>query len=446
MYILHIMTENRLLQNSGFNDDGFGRIRVSNPTTLYEVHFPYNKQPQKIEEIISGSGISTHINGLSYINMSVSGSNGSVIRQSREYIPYQPGKSKLILLSGVLGNTNLSSNITTRIGHFDSYDNKTSEPDPIGNGHFFEMVGNAITPVINVVERSFYNNSKGWGYENRIAQSNWNIDMLNGRGQSYIKIDFTKNNVFVIDMQWLGVGQVRMGIYSNNQIYYCHIFNVRNRPSTFNFDNSTYSLQNIPYSQFGKLPIRYEISSSGNNSGSMNMICSTVLSEGGFIPTGITGTFGYTSPTSLVSNRNNIIFALKLNHINPRISLKLNGYSLILNGTNDYICYRLDLNPIINGTLLFENINQNNFTYGQKSIGNGAYITSSNINSGYLLQTGFLNNSIHNYQNITLENLSLLPTINSNISGDSDIITLSAIILSGSGVDVYASCNVLAIL
>jgi len=440
------MSDINLLQNSSGNDDGFGRIRVSTPTTLYEVHFPYDKQPQKIEEIITGTAESTHVPGLSYINMSVSGSPGSVIRQSKEYIPYQPGKSKLILLSGVLTVGILNNNITTRIGHFDDANNKTSEENPIGNGHYFEIVGNISNPTINVVERSFYNNSKGWGYENRIAQSNWNIDMLNGRGQSYIKIDFTKNNVFVIDMQWLGVGQVRMGVYSNNQIYYCHIFNVRNRPSTFNFDNSTYSLQNIPYSQFGKLPIRYEISSSGNNSGSMNMICSTVLSEGGFIPTGITGTFGYTSPTSLVSNRNNIIFALKLNHINPRISLKLNGYSLILNGTNDYICYRLDLNPIINGTLLFENINQNNFTYGQKSIGNGAYITSSNINSGYLLQTGFLNNSINNYQNITLENLSLLPTINSNISGDSDIITLSAIILSGSGVDVYASCNVLAIL
>jgi len=442
------MAGTQLLPDSKYNEDGFGRIRVSNPTTLYEVHFPYDKQPQKIEEIITGSGASsTHVNGLSYINMSVSGSPGSVIRQSKEYIPYQPGKSKLILLSGVLTVGNLNNNITTRIGHFDDANNKTSEPNPkTGNGHYFEIVGNISNHVVNVVERSFYNSGNTWGYENRVSQANWNVDTLNGRGKSYLNIDFTKDNVFIIDMQWLGVGQVRMGVYFNNQVYYCHKFNVRNRPTSFNFSGTTYNAQETPYSHFGKLPIRYEIVSTGNNSGTMHMICSTILSEGGYIPYGIPATFGYTTPTTLVSNQNKIIFALKLNPINSRVSLKINGLNLQLTGTNDYICYRLDLNPLINGTLTFENIS-NQFIYGQKAFGGeNAHITASNINSGYLLQTGFLNNSINNYINITLENISLLPTIYSNIAGNSDIITLSANIISGAGGNIFASCSLLGIL
>ena len=440
------MAGTQLLPDSKFNEDGFGRIRASNPTTLYEVNFLYDKQPQKIEELITGSGISTHVNGLSYINMNVSGVPGSVIRQSKEYIPYQPGKSKLILLSGVLSVDNLNDNITTRIGHFDSADNKTSESNPTGNGHYFEIVGNTIKPSIYVVERNFFNIANSWGYENRVEQANWNIDTLNGRGKSYLNIDFTKDNIFIIDMQWLGVGQVRMGVYFNNQVYYCHSFFVRNRPSFFVFSGNTYNAQQTPYAQFGKLPIRYEIVSTGYNSGNMRMICSTILSEGGYIPYGIPSSFGYTTPTTLVSNQNNIIFALKLNPNNPRVTLKINGLNLLLTGTNDYICYRLDLNPLINGTLTFVPIN-NNFTYGEKAFGgNTAHITSANINSGYLLQTGFLNNSLNNYQNITLENLSLLPTIHSNIAGNSDIITLSANIISGSGVNMYASCNILGIL
>jgi hypothetical protein len=444
------MAGTQLLPDSKFNDDGFGRIRVSNPTTLYEVHFPYDKQPQKIEEIITGTGKSTYVNGLSFIDMSVNIASGSVIRQSKEYIPYQPGKSKLILLSGVLlGNSYLSSNITSRIGHFDSADNKTSEPNPIGNGHYYEIVGNISSPIINVVERSFYSNITGSesGYENRVAQANWNVDTLDGRGKSYINIDFTKNNVFIIDLQWLGVGQVRMGVYYNNQVYYCHKFNVRNRPSSFKFMANTYSLQQTPYIQFGKLPIRYEIFSTGNNSGgNMRMICATALSEGGYIPSGIPVSFGYNTPIPLVTTENRIIFAIRLNHINPRLTLKLNGFSMQLTGTNDLICYRLDLNPLINGILNFGNIN-NNFPYGQKALGSAStYITSANIDSGYLLQTGFLNNSLNSYQNITLDNLSLLPTIHSNIAGSSDIITLSAIRLSGSGVNIYASCNILGIL
>lgn len=444
------MAGTQLLPSSKLNEDGFGRIRVSNPTTLYEVHFPYDKQPQKIEEIITGTGVSTHVNGLSYINMSVSGSPGSVIRQSKEYIPYQPGKSKLILLSGVLTVGNLNNNITTRIGHYDDANNKTSETNRIGNGHYFEIVGNISgnisNPTINVVERSFYNSGNIWGYENRVSRANWNVDTLDGRGNSYLNIDFTKDNVYIIDMQWLGVGQVRMGVYFNNQIYYCHKFNVRNRSNSFNYLGTTYNSNETPYTQFGKLPIRYEIISTGNNTGSMRMICSTILSEGGYIPYGIPVSFGYTTPTTLVSNQNRIIFALKLNQNNPRISLKINALNLLLTGTNDYVCYRLDLNPLINGTLTFENIN-NQFIYGQKAFGNGiAHITPSNINSGYLLQTGFLNNSLNNYININLENISLLPTIQSNIAGNSDIITLSANIISGAGVDIFASCSLLGIL
>lgn len=43
-----LTTGSLILTNAKYNGDGFGRIRVSNPSTLFEVYFPYDKQPQEI--------------------------------------------------------------------------------------------------------------------------------------------------------------------------------------------------------------------------------------------------------------------------------------------------------------------------------------------------------------------------------------------------------------
>lgn len=441
-----LTTGSLILTDAKYNGDGFGRIRVSNPSTLFEVYFPYDKQPQKIQEIVSGSGTATFVNGLSFIDMSVSSSAGSVVRQSKEYIPYQPGKSKLIFLSGVLSTTNpLPSNITTRIGHFDSAIDKTAETNPIGNGHFFEMVGGNV-PILNVVERSFFNSSLGWGTETRVPQSAWNTDTLNGAGgpgnPSGISINFNLDNVFVIDMQWLGVGQVRMGIFYNNQIYYCHKFNVLNRPSSFDYNNLSYNLKTTPYTQFGKLPIRYEIVSTSNAPGNMRMICSTVLSEGGYIPSGIPCAVS-SGTAAIIPSINNytVLLAIRINPLNPRITLKINGFRILLTGTNDVISYRLELNPTIsNGSLSYQSIHSD-FTYGQYALGNG----TTNASNGYLLDTGTLTNSTNNFQSVSIENLSILPTILSDIAGNSDIIVLSARTLTGSNVNSYCSMNILGL-
>lgn len=449
-----LTTGTLILTASQYNGDGFGRIRVSNPSTLFEVNFLYDKQPQKIQEVTTGSGTSTFVGNLSYISMSTTGASGSVVRQSKEYIPYQPGKSKLVFLSGILAETNpLPANITTRIGHYDSYEQKTLETNPIGNGHFFEMVGGA-TPVVNVVERSFYNPSiitippGGWGYENRVAQANWNIDTLNGTGgtnnPSGLNINFYLENVFVIDLQWLGVGQVRMGVFYNNQIYYCHKFNVSNRNHTYIYNGSTYDLQNTPYSQYAKLPVRYEIISTGTNTGSMRQVCSTALSEGGYIPYGISG--GFTNNTAItLAGTDTLIFAIRLNSNNIRATLKLQIFNILVTGTNDIIQYKILLNPTLGGTaLVYSNIDNTNFPYGQYAYNAGS--TTYTGGSGYLIQSGFLTNSINNQANITLENLSLLPTINASIEGSSDILVLVARYVTGSGVTMYSSATILAIL
>lgn len=430
-----------ILTASQYNGDGFGRIRVSNPSTLYEIYQIYDLVPDKIQQVTSGTGSAEFVGNLSYANMSVSANGDKVVRQSKEYIVYQPGKSKLIFLSGVLSPNTLSTGVTTRIGHFDSSVEKTSETNPIGNGHFFEMVGGS-PPVVNVVERSFYNQSLGWGYENRVAQADWNVDPLNGTGPSGITINFNDVNVFTIDLQWLGVGQVRMGIFYNNQIYYCHKFNVTNRNNTFNYNGSTYNLDETPYIQYGKLPVRFEISSTANTSASMRMICATALSEGGYIPIGSQYSFSNFT-TSLNASETadyGVVFALRLDSANPRVTTKLVSWSLFFSGSNDRFYWQLLLNPTITGTSLSYSTITGSHTQiatGTNSGGSPGTFASD----GTIIGSGVVNSTLTTSFNVSLDNLSLLPTIMASISGTPDILVLCCRRAGTSGTSTLTSCG-----
>ena len=243
--------------------DAFGRLRVSNPYTLFEFTSILGKgdsgQGQNsIDEYTLGSGISTW-KPQSYVEMAVSG-EGTVIRQSHEYIVYQPGKSKLVLMTGVLfhtGGSTTQTGLVSRIGPFDA-----------SMGVFIEYDG---TSGMSVVKRNLAG-------ETRVAQSQWNLDKLNGAGPCPYDISFNKAQIYVFDFEWLGVGRVRCGVVVGGALYYYHEFRHINE-------------LDYPYTRTAKLPLRYEITGAVGTINSMHMICGTVVSEGGFSP--LTRSFWY---------------------------------------------------------------------------------------------------------------------------------------------------------
>lgn len=178
-----------VLNNTTNNEDAFNRFRVSEPVTLFDVHHTYDKNPIKIAEVTNndgGAAASTY-NANAYVAMTLDSSAGAssyVIRQSKEYIPYQPGKSKLILLTGILETSGGATSIVCRIGAFDA-----------NEGHFFELDGTTLY----IVERT-------GASDTRVAQSSWNLDVLDGTGTSSKTVnsgDFSKSMIFVIDLEWL---------------------------------------------------------------------------------------------------------------------------------------------------------------------------------------------------------------------------------------------------
>jgi hypothetical protein len=94
---------------------------------------------------------------------------------------------------------------------------------------------------------------------------------MNGAGPSGITLDLTKAQILFMDLEWLGVGTVRIGFIIDGNFYVCHKF------QHANIIASTYITT-------ASLPLRYEITNTGATSGAstLKQICSTVLSEGGY--------------------------------------------------------------------------------------------------------------------------------------------------------------------
>ena len=235
--------------------DAFGRMRVSNPFTLFDGALRYRDDEFKWNQLDTGTATSTFLPNESSILMSVSGNGDESIRQTKSVFAYQPGKSLLTMTTFVM--TTPTAGLRQRVGYFGSQ-----------NGVYFEVDGTTV----NLVIRKYTAGSVDDTAE-KIPQASWNGDRLNGQGGqnniSGVTIDVTKAQIFWCDIEWLGVGSVRCGFVVNGQFIVCHIFHHAN-------------ILNKVYMTTATLPVRYELTSTGA-AGSIRAICSTVISEGGYV-------------------------------------------------------------------------------------------------------------------------------------------------------------------
>jgi hypothetical protein len=123
--------------------------------------------------------------------------------------------------------------------------------------------------AISFVERSLINGSPST--ETIVPLSAWNGDKMDGTGPSKLTLDITKAQILWTDIEWLGLGTVRMGFVINGQFIVCHSFHHANIIAS-------------TYITTASLPLRYEITNKGATSGvhTMKQVCSTVISEGGY--------------------------------------------------------------------------------------------------------------------------------------------------------------------
>jgi len=234
----------------GTGTDAFGRLRVSNPVTLFDAQNRYIDGGQ-FSSANSGSGSVVYNANSSNFTLSVSGNGDQVIRQAKRVTLYQPGKSLLIMNTFAFNTP--TANLRQRVGYFTAQ-----------NGIFLEADGTSVY----IVKRSY---TTGSVVDTRVAQASWNVDTFDGNGSSGITLDVSKTHILWTDIEWLGVGSVRVGFVINGVFYIAHTFHHAN------------SLTDV-YMTTASLNCRCEITSTGA-AGSMRQICSTVISEGGYSPT-----------------------------------------------------------------------------------------------------------------------------------------------------------------
>ena len=237
---------------TGMAIDAFGRQRMSQPFTLFDSFHRYQDNGRITTATSAAGATVSHNANESAIICTINTASGSYIkRESSRVFAYQPGKSLQIFETFVMASP--KTGLRQRYGFFGEQ-----------NGIFLEQDNENIY----FVKRSY---STGSVVDTKIAKADWNVDKLDGTGPSLKILDLTKAQILFIDIEWLGVGSVRMGFVIDGEFVHCHSFHHSN------IITSTYMTTAC-------LPIRAEIenTSNTNSQSTLKIICATVISEGGY--------------------------------------------------------------------------------------------------------------------------------------------------------------------
>lgn len=228
------------------NYDAFNRLRVSATAQRFDCEFIYDKQEEIMDEVIVGSGAIAHQHNTRDLLMTPGSSvNGDKACKISYDIPYTPGNSQLIAMTGVLNANNISG------------------------GTVEVFLRSKVTGVVTEVV---------------VEQTDWD--------HSNNDVDWTKAQILEMDFQSLKVGVNRFFLNRKGKLTHLH---------TIHNDN----IHSAGYWQLPTLPITWSVRNVGsetwveqmygdeengiglrmrlpiNASATCRAICGTVKSEGG---------------------------------------------------------------------------------------------------------------------------------------------------------------------
>ena len=371
---------------SGATSDAFGRLRVSEPFTLFDTQSRYYDHGQ-FDSSTAGTANVVYVANQSSFQLNVGSASGdSVIRETKRVFPYQPGKSQLTLNTFCMNTP--KTNLRQRVGLFGA-----------DNGVFFENDGTYNYMVIR---------SQSYGTEERIRQDAWNGDQLTGVGGASNPSGMTlypnRTQIFYADVEWLGVGSVRVGFVINGAYVLCHTFNHANQSGNTKV-----------YMTTATLPIRYEITNTGGTTGAsmMTQICSTVISEGGYTNYGVTEAAGTGISEKRLSLANTFYPVVSIRLAPGRLdSIVLPTQADFLSTSVNYYQYKLLLNATLTGATWT----------GTSQTGTVQYDTGATaVTGGTQVQSGFVSAR----DQVELSALSFFQfQLGRTIAGTSDVLTL----------------------
>ena len=391
--------------------DAFGRLRTSDCFTTFN-YYPSamtSNTTLDIDVWVSGAtGGAQSYNSDNYINMPISGPGVTYsYRTTKQPMIYQPGKSRLIFMTGVLMTT-VPPSSGTAFSHMGIFTLNNASPPAVTQGTYL------LTDGISF----FWEDVLQGPTVNSVVQSSWNIDTFNGSGPSgktlTVAANANKNLLIVIDQEWLGVGRIRCGFVIDGVIYYAHQF--------------LHNGMTIQYTNTPRLNLSYYIV--GNSANSMRQMCSTNIIEGGYFTTGRVNTAlnNISNFVTLSTTNPNVILAIRIQSSYPFATFFLKSVSLYnTGGSTRYAEYTIQLHST-NGNIgalanstpppnpppytpSFSALNNSSIEY---YIGNGTvYVTPTLLlplgyQPGIIISSGFVDSSSN--INISLSEFDSLQT------------------------------------
>ena len=326
------------------NLDAFGRLRTAAVQNLLDIKHVYDKNPLQVNEVTAGTATSVFNQEYARVRMSTSANNDLVIRQTKTHPIYQPGKSQLF--EGSFSNFQLETNVIKRVGCFTS--TSASTYNSVFDGFFLESNGVSNTISFQI-----------WRSGTTIftaATTSWVTNEFDPAN-----LVWSNTQLITVDYQWLGVGRMRFGIALSGQTIYFTEHNCSNNES-------------LVYMSSPNQPIRYEIRQVGAGSGSFDMICSQVSTEGAL--NGLYSTVGviHSSTATLATSGTKYPYiGYRLKQLYKGVTSQYSSLS-ILNTSNDNYLMTIEFNPTLSSTPTWTDIPNSPFQY---SLGTGATTVTS---------------------------------------------------------------------
>lgn len=354
--------------------DLFGRIRVSEPFTIFDSKMISDNQPLFYDEVTNGTATATYNAGDASVSMGVSANGDYSIRQTFMRFNYQPGKSQLILTTGILGAP--VANTESKIGYFNT---STASPYTANeDGLYWGCDGSSV----------YVARSKN-GVQTKVTQANFNFDTLDGNGPSGFTVDWDLPQIMGCSFEWLGVGSAFMFLFIDGHAVPVHRFDYANETGSTGV-----------YMSSPNHSIRYEVRSTGGTK-TLKQICASVIAEGGVEPSGVTRSVNNDTTAVTCGTVDEGILFFRLNSARPCTTISLDSFS-ILNSSNNANNFKwcIILNPTIAGTApSYTNVSNSAIDWAPGNGGNtltGGTIITSGYGSGSLATVSLPANLIIN--------------------------------------------------
>ena len=371
-------TEGHLKINLHDPVTAFGDLRVAELTPKVHLTFPYNINTDIVDTTVANGGTVTAADSMAVVQTSAA-TNGEAEFSSRRVLTYR---------SGLGGMVRFTALFTTGVASSTQYIGVGDETD----GFFFGYDG--IT--FGILRRQD-------GVEFWEPQTSWNVDVMDGNdgaaNPSNVLLDKTKINVFQINYQWLGAGQIEFSVEDPNTGLFVPVHRIK-------YANAN----TIPSIYNANLPLHAHVVNEGNASNiTLKTASMAAFVEGKSIPLGPTNNFNASKSISTEE----FLFSLRnkatINSVNSRVRMILKQISAG-NDANALSTIRVYSNATLDITPTWTNVNGDDSCVEVDT-------TADYVSGGRLLFQGVIGKD--NGQIFDLENLDIQISPN-------EIITITA--------------------